>query len=180
MCSVLPCTGPDESWHEIYRPLKQFLPLFPSSLSVYRPQITCFPLAHASIRSLHFFYFPSYYSFTVPGSGAPMPRYRYVNPSPLLLPMRQSDLFISATSPLTSFRTWQRCTDGYWYVTPSPFSFACVNPIPSLLLLPLLPVLPYLAPGHRCLDVSAPVWNPFPPTLFSVLLRKPVRAKRPV
>ena len=29
MCSVLPCTGPDESWHEIYRPQKQFLPLFP-------------------------------------------------------------------------------------------------------------------------------------------------------
>ena len=41
MCSVLPCTGPDESWHEIYRPLKQFLPLFPSSLSVYCPQRTC-------------------------------------------------------------------------------------------------------------------------------------------
>ena len=41
MCSVLPCTGPEESWHEIYRPLKQFLPLFPSSLSVYRPQRTC-------------------------------------------------------------------------------------------------------------------------------------------
>ena len=33
VCSVLPCTGPDESWHEIYRPLKQFLPLFPWSLS---------------------------------------------------------------------------------------------------------------------------------------------------
>ena len=43
VCSVLPCTGPDESWHEIYRPLKQFLPLFPSSLSVYRPQRTCLP-----------------------------------------------------------------------------------------------------------------------------------------
>ena len=41
VCSVLPCTGPDESWYEIFRPLKQFLPLFPSSLSVYRPQRTC-------------------------------------------------------------------------------------------------------------------------------------------
>ena len=40
VCSVLPCTGPDESWHEIYRPLKQFLPLFPSCLSVYHPQRT--------------------------------------------------------------------------------------------------------------------------------------------
>ena len=47
MCSVLQCTGPDESWHEIYRPLKQFLPLFPSSLSVYRPQRTVFSMNKA-------------------------------------------------------------------------------------------------------------------------------------
>ena len=45
VCSVLPCTGPDESWHETYRPLKQFLPLFPSCLSVYRPQRACLRLS---------------------------------------------------------------------------------------------------------------------------------------
>ena len=65
-------------------------------------------------------------------------------------------------------------------VTPPPSPCACVNPIPSLLLLP-----PYLfyRTWHRGTDVSLSRYRyvtPALPTLFSVLLRKPVRAKRPV
>ena len=50
-----------------------------------------------------------------------------------------------------------------YFIMSSPSPCACVNPIPSLLLLLPLPVLPYLAPGHRCLVVSVPVCNSFPP-----------------
>ena len=80
-------------------------------------------------------------SFTVPGTGALMPRYRYVIPPPFSVRMRQFDPFTSSTYPS--------------------------------------PVLPYVAPGHRCLVVSVPVCNSFPPHSV-LLLRKPVRAKRPV
>ena len=66
-------------------------------------------------------------SFTVPGTGALMPRYRYVTPPPFSVRMRQFDPFTSSTPP------------------------------------PPLLVLPYLAPGHRCLVVSVPVCNSFPP-----------------
>ena len=41
VCSVLPCAGPDESWHEIYCPFKQFLPLFPSCLQNQRSMVLC-------------------------------------------------------------------------------------------------------------------------------------------
>ena len=88
-------------------------------------------------------------------------------PTLLVFPlrMRQSDLFISSTSPLTSFTVpgTGALMPRYRYVTPPPSLCACVNPIPSLLLLPPPPLtcLPYLAPGHRCLVVSVPVCNSF-------------------
>ena len=105
-------------------------------------------------------------------------------PTLLVFPLRmhQSDLFISSTSPLTSFTVpgTGALMPQYRYVTPPPSPCACVNPIPSLLLLPHY--LFYHA-WHRGTDVSLSRYRyvtPSLPTLFSVLLRKPVRAKRPV
>ena len=69
----------------------------------------------------------------------------------------------------------------YRYVTPPPSPCACVNLIPSLLLLPP-PYLIYRT-WHWGTDVLLSrhrYVTPFFPTLFSVLLRKPVRVKHPV
>ena len=108
-------------------------------------------------------------------------------PTLLVFPlrMRQSDLFISSTSPLTSFTVpgTGALMPRYRYVTPPPSLCACVNPIPSLLLLPHPPPPPVYRTWHRGTDVSLSRYRyvtPSLPTLFSVLLRKPVRAKRPV
>ena len=84
-------------------------------------------------------------------------------PTLLIFPlrMRQSDLFISSTSPLTSFTV--PCTGAlmprYQYVNPPPSPCACVNPIPSLLLLPPPPLTYFTVPGTgapipRCLGTS--------------------------
>ena len=89
-------------------------------------------------------------------------------PTLLVFPvrMRQSYLFISSTSPLTSFTLpgTGALMPQYRYVTSPPF--VCMrqsDPFPSSTPPPPLPVLPYLAPGHRCLVVSVPVCNSFPP-----------------
>ena len=72
-------------------------------------------------------------------------------PTLLVFPlrMRQSDLFISSTSPLTSFTVpgTGALMPRYRYVTPPPSPCACVNPIPSLLLLPPPPFTCFTVPG---------------------------------
>ena len=108
-------------------------------------------------------------------------------PTLLVFPlrMRQSDRFISSTSPLTSFTVpGTGALIRYRYVTPnpSPFSVRMRQSDPFTSSTPPPPYLFYRT-WHRGTDVSLSrnrYVTPSLPTLFSVLLRKPVRAKRPV